>query len=123
MDVASPQSRSSALVRVACRMAPGAAAVCRAAMLVVALSGCPDGAALHAIGQQWRSDAELAGRVEDTLLETRQLNLGHIDVDVEDGVVYLTGEMDSSDAKAKAQEVAASIPGVKKVVNKLEVEP
>ena len=123
MDVASHHSPSREPVRVACRVASGAAAVCRAALLLVALPGCPDGAALHAIRQQWRSDAELGGRVEDTLLETRQLNLGHIEVDVEDGVVYLTGEMDSSDAKAKAQEIAASVPGVKKVVNKLEVEP
>jgi len=42
---------------------------------------------------------------------------------VEDGVVYLSGEMDSSDSKAKAYEITEKVQGVKKVVNKLEVEP
>jgi hyperosmotically inducible protein len=100
---------------------PCAVAWCRATLLVVGLTSCTHG--LVSIMQQWRNDDALAGRVEDALLQARQLNLGHIDVDVESGVVYLIGEMDSSDNKAKAQEIVAKVPGVKKVVNKLEVEP
>jgi osmotically-inducible protein OsmY len=90
--------------------------------LVASLLGCTSGT-LHSTWQQWKTDDELEERVEDALLEAKQLNLSHVDVDVENGVVYLIGEMDTSDSKIKAHEIAVSIPGVKKVVNKLEVEP
>jgi len=114
-----PQSKGHQFLRA--RAMPGAVAWCRAALLVVGLTSCTHN--LASIMQQWRNDDELAARVEDALLEARHLNLGHIDVDVESGVVYLIGEMDSSDSKAKAQDIVAKVPGVKKVVNKLEVEP
>jgi len=115
-----PSSRLRVLLA---RVQSGALDKCRAALLVAGLTGCQEGFTLHPIMQQWRADDELAEHVEDALLETRQLNLGHIDVDVEDGVVYLSGEMDSSDSKAKAYEITEKVQGVKKVVNKLEVEP
>jgi len=96
-------------------------AACRAAMLVMGLTSCMHG--LDSKLQQWKEDDALADRVEDALLEARQLNLSHVEVDVQNGVVYLIGEMDTSDSKIKARQIAASIPGVKNVVNKLEVEP
>jgi osmotically-inducible protein OsmY len=96
-------------------------AVCRAAMLIMGLTSCMH--ELDSMLQQWKEDDALADRVEDALLEARQLNLSHVEVDVQNGVVYLIGEMDTSDSKIKARQIAASIPGVKNVVNKLEVEP
>jgi hyperosmotically inducible periplasmic protein len=122
MAVRSHHVSSRNLVYLRSRLASGAGACCRAAALVAALLGCTTGA-LHSTWRQWKIDDELAERVEDALLEARQLNLSHVDVDVENGVVYLIGEMDTSDNKIRAHEIAMSIPGVKTVVNKLEVEP
>jgi osmotically-inducible protein OsmY len=57
------------------------------------------------------------------LLESKRLNLSRIDVSVEEATVYLTGEASSSESKFEAEQLAGQIPGIKTVVNKLEVQP
>lgn len=90
-------------------------------LLVLALAGCRPAPFSHS-EQQNRDDA-LAKEVRSALLESRRLNLSRIDVAVEDGTVYLSGEASNSDSKFEAEHLARRIPGVKSVVNHLEVQP
>ena len=46
-----------------------------------------------------------------------------VSVDVDDGVVKLKGKVSSAEKKAKAEEIARKVSGVKSVVNNLEVKP
>ncbi|MGE0815784.1 MAG: BON domain-containing protein [Vicinamibacterales bacterium] len=73
--------------------------------------------------------AEMADDLDDGI-ETRfdtqwkaapEAKNADVDLRVENGVVTLTGEVPTATAKTRAEEVARSIPGVKDVVNALEV--
>jgi len=46
-----------------------------------------------------------------------------VDVDTNDGVVYLTGTTNSQMQKARATEVAQKVAEVKRVVNNIQVQP
>lgn len=48
-------------------------------------------------------------------------NLLRIDVDTNGGVVSLNGTVDTPDDKARAEQLARRVDGVKKVVNNLQV--
>jgi osmotically-inducible protein OsmY len=48
-------------------------------------------------------------------------NLTRVDVDTNNGVVYLNGTVDSSAQKGRAEELARRVNGVAKVVNNLQV--
>jgi hyperosmotically inducible periplasmic protein len=52
-----------------------------------------------------------------------QATLQAVTVDVDDGVVKLKGKVNSAEKKAKAEEIARKVDGVKSVVNNLEVKP
>jgi osmotically-inducible protein OsmY len=45
-----------------------------------------------------------------------------VKVDVKNGVVTLTGEVNSKSQRARAEKVASSVPNVKQVVNELEIK-
>ncbi|GGD54225.1 BON domain-containing protein [Lacimicrobium alkaliphilum] len=66
-------------------------------------------------------DAWLDGKAETTLLLNSNLNSFDIDTDVKNGVVTLSGKVESEVDKALASELVASLEGVKEVDNKLEV--
>lgn len=68
-------------------------------------------------------DDEVARAVKTALLDSRRLNLSRIDVSVDDGVCYLSGEASSGESKLEAEKLASGVTGVRKVVNKLEVQP
>jgi osmotically-inducible protein OsmY len=57
----------------------------------------------------------------DAALTQNRLNKG-VKYDVKNGVVTLTGEVNSSTRRAEAQKVAASVPNVQQVVNKLDLK-
>ncbi|WP_226649077.1 BON domain-containing protein [Microbulbifer variabilis] len=67
------------------------------------------------------SDAWLDGKAEAILLLNENLNNFTIDTDVNNGVVVLTGEVESNIDKRLAEELITGIDGVKKVNNKLTV--
>ena len=52
---------------------------------------------------------------------TKQYEVG-VKYDVKNGVITLTGEVNSSTRRAEAQKVAASVPNVQQVVNKLDLK-
>lgn len=64
-------------------------------------------------------------KIEDTAEASynfRTILKDHVDVDVDDGVVTLTGKVEDSDLKGLAEDTVRDIPGVVSVVNKIKVE-
>lgn len=66
-------------------------------------------------------DAWLDGKAESTLLFNGNLNSFDINTDVQNGVVILTGKVESEVDKALAEELVESLEGVESVDNKLTV--
>jgi hyperosmotically inducible protein len=66
-------------------------------------------------------DANVTAAVKSQLVMEKAANLTRIDVDTNNGVVHLNGVVDSPEQKARAQELARRVNGVKKVVNDLQV--
>ena len=66
-------------------------------------------------------DAAIASKVDAKLVAATDIAANNIDVDVQDGVVTLSGVVKSAAAKHRAEEVAETVEGVRRVVNELEV--
>lgn len=67
-------------------------------------------------------DAGITTKIKAKLTADPEVNPFDIDVDTDNGVVTLSGTVGSSAAKREAEELAASVKGVSKVRNRLEVE-
>jgi DNA-binding response OmpR family regulator len=89
------------------------------ALLAVALSGCQ--AMTGRTAGQNVDDARISTAVQATLTSDKASNFTRIDVDTTNGVVYLNGTVQSAEQKARAEQLAGRIDGVKKVVNNLQV--
>ena len=74
------------------------------------------------VSAQQKANDELAARIDQALLESDELNLSRIEVSAESGVVYLSGMSDDHASKVHAEKEAEAIPGVKKIINKIEVD-
>ena len=70
-----------------------------------------------------RSDAEIAGDVQKKVGTDAALQNKQIDVQAASGVVTLNGTVDTDAARAAAANDAATVAGVKTVVNNLQVQP
>lgn len=68
-------------------------------------------------------DAVITSQVKARLGTEKASTLTRVDVDTENGVVYLNGVVDSADTKARAEQIARSEEGVSRVVNNLQVQP
>jgi hyperosmotically inducible protein len=69
------------------------------------------------------SNATLTTKVKTALAADVGLStVTSINVDSDSGVVTLKGAVDSADKKAKAEEIAKGVEGVKSVKNELKVE-
>jgi hyperosmotically inducible periplasmic protein len=90
-----------------------------AVLLAFSLAGCT--ATTGKTAGRNVDDANLTAAVKSQLVTEKAANLTRIDVDTDNGVVHLNGIVDSSDQKARAQELAQRVKGVKKVVNNLQV--
>jgi len=66
-------------------------------------------------------DATVTASVKTTLVAERVPNLTRIDVDTNRGIVYLTGSVDTTEQRARAEQLAWQATGVKGVVNHLQV--
>lgn len=98
------------------------ARVCRSlAWLWLSLAACTS--ACSPLPPRTIQDDHMASMVRNALLDSRRLNLSRIDVSVEDGVCYLSGEASSGESKIEAEALASRVPGITQVVNKLEVQP
>ena len=66
-------------------------------------------------------DTTLTTTVKTKLSGDKLANLTRIDVDTYNGVVSLNGVVSTPQEKERAEEIARSVDGVKKVVNNLQV--
>lgn len=68
-----------------------------------------------------RSDDRIREDVSDRLTEHPDIDASEIEVAVANGVVTLTGEVDSRGAKRLAEDIAEAVGGVRDVMNQLSV--
>lgn len=90
-------------------------------LLICILNGCQT-IREKASGPEFES-AKLTAIIKAQLAREDQATLQAVTVDVDDGVVKLKGKVSSAEKKAKAEEIARKVDGVKSVVNNLEVKP
>lgn len=70
-----------------------------------------------------KADEALARNVKQALYDDAEANLLRVDVSVEGGVIYLSGETDDAQQKRRAEDIARSITDGGTIVNKVLVEP
>ena len=90
-------------------------------LLICVLNGC-QAIREKASGPEFE-DAKMTAIIKGQLAREDQSTLQAVTVDVDDGVVKLKGTVNSAQKKAKAEEIARKVDGVKKVVNNLDVKP
>ncbi|MGD8929417.1 MAG: BON domain-containing protein [Lysobacterales bacterium] len=103
-----------------------ATAAC-SALLLAAVASTPALAGDDSMrGQSWEGaahDAWVDGKIEASFTINRYLNPFTIDTRVDDGVVILSGKVESQIDKDLAGQIARGTEGVKEVRNELEVVP
>jgi len=90
----------------------------RAGLLALALTGC---AAPAAIEREPPAEAQLATRIKIALVEEPTLEAAAIFVEVEDGLVRLSGFTDSDAERERAVALTRGIPGVQGVQSRIQV--
>jgi len=66
-------------------------------------------------------DQTLTTEVKTKLVADRLANLTRVNVTTQNGVVYLTGSVDTPDRAQRAADLASSVSGVRQVVNQIQV--
>jgi hyperosmotically inducible periplasmic protein len=90
-------------------------------ILGVLAAGCRSTTTGRSIGDNI-DDKTILASVKGKLVAEKPSNLTKIDVDVTSGTVYLNGSVESAEQKARAEQLAHSVKGVKSVVNNLQVK-
>ena len=85
--------------------------------LVVFLPAC----SLNKVTPKGVDNEAIELEIRTKLTDDIDLKAFQIDVDVNDGVVTLSGHVDNASQKAKATEEAQEVDGVKSVINNLHV--
>lgn len=67
-------------------------------------------------------DATITASVKSKLVADKASNLTRVDVDTNNGTVYLNGTVESAEQKSRAEQLAWQAQGVKSVVNNLQVQ-
>jgi len=67
------------------------------------------------------SDASITTSVKAKMIGDSDVKARNIDVNTEEGIVYLMGRVSTAAEKAEAERLARSCDGVRDVVNHLEV--
>lgn len=95
-------------------------AVSVALLLVVAVSGCR---ALtgSSLGQNI-DDTTITTTVKARLAAEKAVTLTRVSVETQQGVVYLTGFVESAALRDRAGEIARKVDGVRDVVNNVRVQ-
>jgi len=89
-------------------------------LTVFSLAGCQAMAGKTA-GQNV-DDAALTTSVKTKLAADKLSSLTRVDVDTNNGTVSLNGVVESSDQRARAQELASQVNGVNRVINNIQVQ-
>jgi osmotically-inducible protein OsmY len=69
-----------------------------------------------------RSDERIREDINDNLTDDRYVDASDVEVTVNNGMVTLTGHVDSRDAKRRSEDIAECVSGVTDVSNQLRVE-
>jgi hyperosmotically inducible protein len=67
-------------------------------------------------------DATITASVKSKLVAEKAGNLTRVDVDTNNGTVYLNGTVESPEQRSRAEQLAWQAKGVKSVVNKLQAQ-
>ena len=67
-------------------------------------------------------DATITASVKSKLVADKASNLTRVDVDTNNGTVYLNGTVESAEQKSRAEQLAWQASGVKTVVNNLQIQ-
>jgi hyperosmotically inducible protein len=67
-------------------------------------------------------DASITASVKSKLVAEKAGNLTRVDVDTNNGTVYLNGTVESPEQRSRAEQLAWQAKGVKSVVNNLQVQ-
>lgn len=70
-----------------------------------------------------RSDSAISSQVKHNLIANDKISYENIDVRTSDGVVYLSGVLTNPSEMKMVEGAAMSVPGVKKVENRIWVRP
>jgi len=66
-------------------------------------------------------DATVTASVKAKLVADKPANLTRVDVDTNQGTVYLNGTVDSPEQRTRAEQLAWQAKGVRQIVNNLQV--
>jgi hyperosmotically inducible protein len=89
-------------------------------LAVFSLAGCQ--AMTGKTAGQNVDDAALTTAVKTKLAADKLSSLTRVDVDTNNGTVSLNGVVESSDQRARAQELASQVNGVNRVINNIQVQ-
>jgi osmotically-inducible protein OsmY len=67
-------------------------------------------------------DSNTTAAVKAQLAQDKVSTLTRIDVDTNGGVVALNGTVESAEQRARAEQIARGVGGVKRVINNLQVQ-
>ncbi len=90
------------------------------AVTISVLSGCQ--AMTGKSTGQVVDDTSVTASVKTKLVTDKAANLTRVDVDTNNGTVYLNGTVETPEQKARAGQLAWQASGVKAVVNNLQVQ-
>ena len=90
-----------------------------ATLMLVMIAGCQTMTGKTA-GQNVDDEA-ITAKVKAVLVQDKATNVTRIDVDTNNGVVSLNGVVDSAQQKARAEDLARHVSGVRNVNNNLQV--
>jgi hyperosmotically inducible protein len=71
---------------------------------------------------QYADDSTITASVKAKLVADKTANLTRVDVDTTQQVVSLNGIVESPDQKARAEQLATQVSGVRKVNNNLQIQ-
>ena len=66
-------------------------------------------------------DGNLTSSVKTKLASDKLVSLTRVGVETNNGIVYLTGEVETAEQKSRSGSLAFEVKGVKQVVNNLQV--
>jgi hyperosmotically inducible periplasmic protein len=89
-------------------------------MLLAVTAGCT--AMTGKSAGQNVDDTTITAQVKTKLAAEKPATLTKVDVDTNQGTVYLTGNVENATVKARATELARQVAGVRDVVNNLKIQ-
>jgi hyperosmotically inducible protein len=66
-------------------------------------------------------DSYITGAVKTQLASDKVVSLTRVEVETNNGVVYLTGQVETAEQRSRIGSLASQVKGVKKVVNNVQV--